>query len=429
MKLWERPAVRLFSIFLLLGGFAWWIFRTVSLPPNLRDLWNEDQAIAVAATPLTEEQQYQAELAKLPAPPENHAPEVAMLMERLKKLPPAPSIVQAARRRDKTVTQGEPPPWSEEELAALSDLYDLLRQAWLPFVSERNISWEKYPDSIRLFRSRLAKILAPPSGYDFYAELVTDPEMSLYGALRGIGTLRFGSDFLLDNGWAALDAVSLADSLGRILLDTLSSTEFALPNHFPSPPKIEDLRMGLRSDRSLFLSAAGYLEQLPAQTPALPALERFLGNKENAEWFLTKVPEIKTAEQLAKHLRKDISQISLLENRTFLSGPAWRQWLAGNPGAGLSPTLQESLNSLREFEAVRLRYQVALAFLEARQKIQAGGIESAARLPDPARPGSFLQIKEQDGAITVTSALRFAQNPGEVASFKFNLEPAPKNQP
>jgi hypothetical protein len=158
-------------------------------------------------------------------------------------------------------------------------------------------------------------------------------------------------------------------------------------------------------------------------------LERFLGNRENAEWFTKKIPEVKTAEQLARHLREDISQISLLESRTFLNGLAWRQWLAGDPAAGLSPTLQNCLNGLREFETVRLQYQVALAFLEARQKLQTGGIKSAARLPDPARPGSFLQITEQEGAVTVTSAFRFPENPTEVVSLKFNFEPAPKNQP
>jgi hypothetical protein len=430
VKLWERPAVRLFSVFLLLGGFAWWIFQTVSLPPTLRDLWNEDQAIAEAATALTEEQQYQAELAKLPAPPENHAPEVSKLMERLRSLPPAPSIVQAARQRDQAIPQGEqPPPWSEEELAALSHLSVLFRQAWMPFLSERTISWEKYPDSVRLFRSNLIKILTAPSGYEIYGEFLTDPEMNLYGALRGLGALRFGSDFLLESGWAALDTTGLANYLGRFVIDSLNFSEFISPNNLPPPPRIEDLRMGLRSDQSLFSSAAAYLETLPPQTPALPALERFLGNKKNAKWFMEKIPEAKTAEELAKHLREDVFQISLLENRTFLNGPAWRQWLAGDPAAGLSPTLRECLNGLREFEAARLQYQVALAFLEARQKLQTGGIKSAARLPDPARPGSFLQIKEQEGTVTVTSAFRFLEDPAEVVSLEFSLEPTPKNQP
>ena len=430
MKLWERPAVRLFSVFLLLGGFAWWIFRTVSLPPTLRDLWNEDQAIAVAATPLTDEQQYQAELAKLPAPPENHAPEVTRLMERLRGLPPAPSMVLAARQRDKAIPQGEqPPPWSAEELAALNNLSDLFWQAWMPFLSERTISWEKYPDSVRLFRSGLGIFLATLPGHEIYDQFLTDPEMNFYGALRGLGALRFGSDSLLGDDWPALDTTSLAAYLGRFLIENLGSSEFISRINPPPPPGIEDLRMGLRSDRSLFSSAVAYLETLPPQTPALPALERFLGNQENAKWFMERIPEVKTAKELGRHLREDVSQISLLENRTFLNGPAWRQWLAEDPGAGLSPTLREGLNGLREFEAVRLQYQVALAFLEARQKIQAGGIESAARLPDPARPGSFLQIKEQEGTVTVTSAFRFPENPAEVVSLELSLEPALRNQP
>jgi hypothetical protein len=430
VNFWERPAVRLFSVFLLLGGFACWIFQTVSLPPTLRDLWNEDQAIAEAATPLTEEQQYQAELAKLPAPPENHAPEVSKLMERLRSLPPAPSIVQAARQRDKAIPQGEqPPPWSEEELAALSHLSVLFRQAWMPFLSERTISWEKYPDSVRLFRSSLIEILTTPPGYEVYSVFLTDPEMNLYGALRGLGALRFGNGFPQDSDWAVLDTVGLADSFSSLLIDAMGYSDFSLFHNLPSPPRIEDLRMGLRSDRSLFSSAAAYLETLPPQTPALPALERFLGNRENAEWFTKKIPEVKTAERLARHLREDVSQISLLESRTFLNGPAWRQWLAGDPAAGLSPTLQNCLNGLREFETVRLQHQVALAFWEARQKLQTGGIKSAARLPDPARPGSFLQITEQEGAVTVTSAFRFPENPTEVVSLKLNFEPAPKNQP
>ena len=79
--------MRLFSIFLILGIFAWWTFRVVSLPPTLRNLWNEDQAIAEASTPPAKEEKWRIELAKLPAPPEEHAPEVSALLLRLQRLP------------------------------------------------------------------------------------------------------------------------------------------------------------------------------------------------------------------------------------------------------------------------------------------------------------------------------------------------------
>ena len=74
---------------------------------------------------------------------------------------------------------------------------------------------------------------------------------------------------ILSGGWAALDTMSLADGLARITLDLENGEDAPSFASLPPAPQIEDLRRGLRSDRSLFLSAAAYLDQLPPRTPAL----------------------------------------------------------------------------------------------------------------------------------------------------------------
>ena len=120
LKIWERTAVRLFTIFLILGIFAWWTFRVVSLPPTLRNLWNEDQAIAEASTPPAKEENWRVDLTKLPAPPEEHAPEVSALLLRLQRLPPIPYALRTALQRNASTPEGQPfPPWSGEEKQAL----------------------------------------------------------------------------------------------------------------------------------------------------------------------------------------------------------------------------------------------------------------------------------------------------------------------
>jgi len=428
VKVWERPLVQLFAVFLLLGLFAWWTFQTVSLPPVLRDLFEEDSAIATAAIPPTEEERFQQELSRLPAPPENHAPEVAALLERLRNLPPVPYIVQAARQRDAAVSQGETaPPWSAEELAALNQMAEVFQKAWKPFLDSSPIAWDRYPDSARLFRSQISELKDMPPGYDFSSYFLLNPDLNLYKPLRHLGALQFGSDFLLSNGWAGLDTVSLAMTTKIFFLELAPFTNESYAA--PPPPRIEDLRLGLRSDRSLFLSSSRYLETLPPDTPAPVALGKFLGNQEQAEWFLKRVPLIKTSAELARHLRNDAEQILSLENKTFLAAPAWRQWLE-NPASGLSPTLRESLEGLRGFEQARLGYQVSVALSEAVGKIQAGDVPGAKQMVDPAQPGAFLQVQEAEGRFTVSSILPSSVDPQARTSMVFPpQEPTPSLNP
>ena len=397
--------MRLFFIFLVLGLFALWTFRTVSLPPALRDLFEEDETIAAVAVPLTEEERLQQELARLPAPPENHAPEVAALLQRLRALPPVPAIVQIARQRDASLREGETaPPWSPEELAAESRMAEAYLKAWEPFFASAPIAWEKYPDSARLFRSQLSQLKEIPPGYGFSNYFLLFPDFNLYRPLRHLGALRFGTDFLLSNGWAGLDTVSLAETTRNFFMDPVVFTESSSPESTPPPPRIEDIRLGLRSDHALFLSAAGYLETLAPETPALIALQRFLGDRTNAEWFLERISGVKTSSQLARHLRRDADQILSLENKTFLSAPAWRQWLE-NASSGLSPALRDSLGGLRDFERIRFQYQVSTALLQALEKIQAGDVRAAERIMDPAQPQTFLRVEEGETGFAVSSAL------------------------
>jgi len=417
VKVWERPFVQLFAIFLLLGLLAFWTFQTVSLPPVLRDLFEEDSAVAAAALPPTEEERFQQELSRLPAPPENHAPEVAALLERLRKLPPVPYLVQAARQRDAAVPQGEAaPPWSAEELAALEQMSADFQQAWEPFVESPPIPWDRYPDSSRLFRSQISELKDMPPGYNFSSYFLLNPNLNLHKPLRRLGALRFGTDFLLSNGWAGLDTVSLAVITRLFFIEQAAFTDGS--SAAPSPPQIEDLRWGLRSDRSLFLSSSRYLEALPPDTPASVALQRFLGNQDQAEWFLRRVPLIKTSAELARHLRIDAEQILSLENRTYLAAPAWRQWLE-NSASGLSPTLRDSLEGLRGFEQTRLGYQVSVALSEAVGKIQAGDVPGAKQMVDPAQPGTFLQVQETEGKFTVSSVLPSSDDPQARTSMVF----------
>ena len=405
MRVWERPFVRLLAAFLLLGLLALWTFQTVSLPPVLRDLFEEDETIAAVAVPLTEEERLEQELARLPSPPENHAPEVAALLQRLRALPPVPAIVQIARQRDASLREGETaPPWSPEERAAESRMAEAYQQAWEPFLASAPIAWEKYPDSARLFRSQLSQLKETPKGYGFSSYFLLFPDFNLYRPLRHLGALRFGTDFLLRNGWAALDTVSLAETTRIFFMDPAGFTESSDPDSTPPPPRIEDIRLGLRSDHALFLSASGYLETLPPETPALIALQKFLGDQTNAKWFLERIPGVKSSSQLARHLRREADQILSLENKTFLAAPAWRQWL-GNASSGLSPTLRDSLGGLRDFERIRLQYQVSAALWQALEKIKAGDVGAAERIMDPAQPQTFLRVEERETGFAVSSAL------------------------
>lgn len=404
MKVWERPFIRLLAAFLVLGMFAWWTFQTVSLPPVVRDLFEEDSAIAAAALPPNEEERLQQEMSRLPAPPENHAPSVAALLQRLRNLPPPPYILQVARQRDTTVRQGETaPPWNPAELAAAAESKAAFLAAWEPFLNGPPVEWEKYPDSARLFRSNLFTLLENPSGPKVDEELFFSPDFRFVKMLKGLGTLRFGSL----SSWSFTDTVFLS----KFLLDkttTFQGSDDLLRTiiaNFPTPPTVDDLRSGLRVDRSLFLSAAQYLEGLPPSTSAQLGLTSFLDDPRDAEWFLGRLPKPDLdVIGLAAYLRQASQQISSLEQKTFLTSQAWQQWLAGNPTAGLPGILAVSLQGIQDFETTRTRHQLTQAFLKAALTFREAGLDAARQTPDPARPGQFLQVETSDSGTVISTS-------------------------
>jgi hypothetical protein len=403
VKVWERPAIQLLAVFLLLGLFAWWTFRTVSLPPVLRDLFEEDEAIVLAATPLTPEEQLRQELDRLPPPPENHDPSVAALLQRLEDLSPPPYVLQVARQRDVATRQGETAPaWSPAELAAEAESQAAFRAAWEPFLSGPPVEWEKYPDSARLFRNNLMTLLENPYGGKILDELFLGPDFRLIKMLQGLGTLRFG----------ALSSWSLTDTifLSNLLLDKTSSFQgpddllrVTLAN-FPPPPSVDHLRSGLRVDGSLFLSAARYLETLPPSTPAHLGLTSFLQESQDADWLEGRLPRPDmNVVEMATYLRQASQQISSLEQKTFLTQQAWRQWLAGNPAQGLPLILAESLGGIQEFETTRTRHQLTQAFLRAALTFREAGLNASRQTPDPSRPGQFLQVESSEGRVVIST--------------------------
>ena len=404
MKLWERPFVQLFAIFLLLGLLALWTFQTVSLPPVLRDLFEQDSAIATAAIPPTEEETFQRELSRLPAPPENHAPTVAALLQRLRNLPPTPYILQVARQRDIAVRQGEnAPAWNPAELAAEAESEAAFLAAWEPFLNGPPVEWEKYPDTARLFRSNLFTLLKNPSGGEVSEELLLGPDFRLIKKLQGLGTLRFGSL----SSWSLTDTVMLS----KMLLDKTTSFQGSddllrmTVTNFPLPPSVDDLRSGLRVDRSLFLSAAQYFEGLPPSTSAQLGLTGFLEEPRDAGWFLGRLPRPDLdVIGLATYLRQASQQILSLEQKTFLPYQAWRQWLAGNPAQGLPVILADSLRGIQEFETARTRHQLIQAFLKAALAFREAGLDASRQTPDPARPGQFLQVETSDGGTVISTS-------------------------
>ena len=384
--------------------FAWWTFRAVSLPPVLRDLFEQDSAIAAAATPQTEEERLQEELSQLPPPPENHAPEVAALLQRLRNLPPAPYILQVARQRDLAVRQGEDtPPWNPAELAAENESKEAFLEAWEPFLSGPPVAWEKYPDSARFFRSNLFNLLENPNVGKGSEELFLSPDFRLIKKLQGLGTLRFGAL----SSWSFTDTVWLSNFLSDKTTSFQGSDDLlrATVANFPPPPSIEDLRSGLRIDRSLFLSAAQYLEGLPPSTSARLGLSRFLEKPQDTDWFLHRLsrPDLDVI-GLATYLRQASPAISSLEQKTFLPNQAWRQWLAGSPAQGLPVILADSLRGIQEFETTRMRHQLTQAFLKAALAFREAGLDAARQTPDPARPGQFLIIETTDDATVISTS-------------------------
>jgi len=410
VKVWERPLVQLFAVFLLLGLFAWWTFQTVSLPPVLRDLFEEDSAIATAAIPPTEEERFQQELSRLPAPPENHAPEVAALLQRLRSLPPPPYLLQVALQRDASTPAGqEPLPWNEAELQALSIVQTSFREAWLPFLSGPAPDWENFPDSIALFRFQgdflstdwqfFADLPIPTPPRPQQSEPLQDPEFTLayFRQIRTLGSLKFGVD---------TDTVSVANKVMKFLETRVIRDDFpaftlvAVRENLPPPPSLEDLRVGLEADRALFLRAAQFLESLPSGTSAAAGITRWVDKKAPVAWGLNESGRFQLASDLATDLNRKASELAGLRQKTFLSGPAWRQWLSGDPGSGLSPLLVGGLGGFRAFEQARSDDLVAKGALDVRILLQIEGVDAARKVPDPLLRGAFFQLEETEDRLT-----------------------------
>jgi len=254
-------------------------------------------------------------------------------------------------------------------------------------------------------------------------QLESQPEfyLRLFRQSTTIGTLRFGTF----SGWAVTDVTSSA----KYSEETIRKSDYfffdssldprGLLSLSPPPPTISTLRAGLRTDRAVFLRSAEYLQSLPMGTAVQVALTRLLGDREDAEWFIRNVNHPKTAQELATILQQGANQIGSLEQKTFFSGPAWRQWLAGDLGSGLNPAIAGALTGIQEFEQTALKYQVALAFLNAASAFRESGVEGMRKIPDPARPGFFLTVTESANGITLSSA--FQEKPGE--NYRFTFQP------
>lgn len=408
MKVWQQPAVQVLALFLLLGAFGWWTFRSVSLPTSLRDLFEEDQAIAAAATPGQEEDPWMAEWAKLPPPPEEHAPEVAALLARLQGLPPIPPLLELALRRDAAASPGEPPsPWNESELKALEEVRTAFREAWEPFLAAPPPVWQNHPDSIALFRFQGDFLSAD---WGAYAELVNlepgnpqdedrldDPEFQLryLGQLRRLGTL----------SWSETDGVGVSARIVKLLEEKILPENFTLETlqavrrSLSAALTLEDLRAGLDADRALLLRAAQYLSSLPAGTSPDLAMARWLGRAADTgriPWEDEKFPD---ARAWAAQLKEQAAGLEALRQKTFLAGPAWRQWLAGNPESGLSPWLARRLAGMRFFERNQKEWGVICGALDVRIALEENDGTRARRIPDPLQPGSFFQIEATEAGV------------------------------
>ena len=422
MKLWERPAPRLLAVFFLLGLFAWWIFGVVSLPPSVRNLFEEDQAVVSAATPEPEEERFRKEVLRLPSPPRDHAPEVVALLQRLQNLPSLPYILEVALQRDAATPQGGAfTPWNETELQTLREVQTAYLNAWEPFLSGPKPDWVRFPDSILLFRSsffllklnqRLADLLTYQPGQADQRRFTSDPRqnpeffLSLLRQCRTLGAVRFGQ-----LQWEGTETVRAAELMTQCVAEILAEPDFPLPalvtiraNLTPAPD-LSEMRAGLSADRSLFLRTAEYLESLPPSASAQAGLTRLLQSDFESEWYLARAGKPASAQELGALLRRDASQLGLLEQKTFLPAPAWRQWLSGNPGVGLSPLLAQGLGGFLEFEATRSAYLVTQAALDARISWEQAGIEAVRKIPDPARPGSFFRVEESDEGVRLFSSL------------------------
>lgn len=439
----QRPLQNLLAVFILLGAIAWWITGRVAVSHSVRDFFigEEEAAKPPEDSPGDQENALiEKALAGLPRPPAEHSPEVADLIARLAELQTIPAILVNAVKRDRDTPKDETPAaWSEAELEALKNYQEKFGEAWEPFLSGPQPDWEKFPDSAIFFRSHFPlvdKEYKDLLRYGFYQAgqpgnweqpLGGHPDflLRLLRQSTSLGTLRYGSF----SGWGVTDSVYLTSWATKVFQE--SGYFFPPPSADPKelllltppPPTIKTLREGLKTDRAVFLRTAEYLESLPAETPAGMALTRLLGNKFDADWFLTHVDGPKTTRALATTIRQGAEQIALLEQRTYLSGAAWRQWVAGTPDQDLAPSLRGALDGCKEFEKTQMEYQVALAFTKAAIAFQENGLEGIRKISDPARPGSYLVITTSTNGTTLSSA--YQKKPGESLSVSLETAPSP----
>jgi hypothetical protein len=436
----QRSIQQLVAVFILLTAIAWWITGRVAISNSLRDffLGEEESSTQTEASPGDQEKVLiEKAVAELPPPPAEHSLEVAGLLSRLKEIEVIPAILLNAVKRDRDTPKDQTPtPWSEAELEALKNYQAKFREAWEPFLSGPQPDWEHFPDSALLFRS--SGLLLFHDYKDNFKHALHEPGqpttqenspellLRLIRQTTTLGTLRFGGL----SGWGMSDSVFLVSALAD---EIFRKSQYCFPpgsenpelllRWAPSPPTIQTLRNGLKTDHAVFLRAAEYLDSLPGNIPPSMALALFLGDTRDAEWFVSHVDNPKTVKELATILRQGAEQISLLEQKTYLSGPAWRQWATGNPEGGLCLALRGSLDGMKEFETTQMEYQVALAFLKASAAYRTTGIEGMRTIPDPARPGSYLAVTSSTNGITISSA--YQKDAGKNVSFSFKPETAP----
>ncbi len=439
----QRSIQQLVAVFILLTAIAWWITGRVAISHSMREFFlGEEETSTPPETPPGEQEKVLIEkaLAELPPPPAEHSPEVAELISRLQELQTIPAILVNAVKRDRdTPKEQTPPTWSDAELQALRDYQTKFRQAWEPFLSGLAPDWAKFPDSAIFFRSQFPPMTEPFEDITRYGLYEAEQPQSwggepenqrefyhrLFHQMTTLGTLRFGGL----SGWAVTDMVmgaKLSEEMIRkseYYFSPQSQNPEELLPLTPPPPTVATLREGLKTDRAVFLRSAQYLESLPPQTPAKIGLTRLLGDEGDASWFVSHVNNPKTVRDLATILRQGADQIGSLEQKTYLSGPAWRQWLAGDLGSGMNPALQGALKGMAEFEQVQMQYQVSLAFLQASAAYRKTGVEGMRNIPDPARPGSFLSVASSTNGITLSSA--FQEQEGKNYSFTFEAKPNP----
>jgi hypothetical protein len=439
----QRSLQNLLAVFILLGAIAWWITGRVSVSGSVHEFFlgvEESSTQSEASSKEQEKALVDKVFAELPPLPEEHSPEVGALISRLKEIQTTPAILVKAVQRDQDTPKDQiPNPWSEAELEALKNYQTKFRETWEPFLSGPQPNWEKFPDSAIFFRSHF-----PPVGskyedtlrYAFYEarksenwsnDPLNHPEFyaRLFRQCTTLGTLRFG----IMSTWTTTDTVSLTKfseeeiRKSEYFFSPQSQNPEELLSLAPSPPTVATLREGLKTDRAVFMKTAQYLESLPPQTPAKIALTRLMGDESDANWFVSHVESPKTVRDLAVILRQAAEQINSLEQKTYLSGPAWRQWLTGDLNSGLNPALKDTLRGMMDFEKTAMQYQVSLAFLQASATYRKSGVEGMRNIPDPARPGSFLAVISSTNGITISSA--YQKDAGKNMSFSFKPEPAP----